>query len=160
MKSVTKGFTLVELMIVVAIVAFLSMVSIPSFVRFLSKAKRSEAYMNLGSIYIAQKSYWAENGRYAESLSGSKGAGWKPEGYKSGGEQESFNYTYGVAGGSEGSHHFTGKLKTAASELVGSKIDKNSFIIAAVGDIDGDGQQDLLTVNECNVIKLVKDDLN
>ena len=35
-----EGFTLVELMIVVAIIAFLAMVSVPSFTRFLAKAKR------------------------------------------------------------------------------------------------------------------------
>ena len=76
----TRGFTLIELMIVVAIIAFLSMVAIPSFMRFLSKAKRAEAYMNLGSIYVAQKAHWAEKGSYSINLSGKDGVGWQPEG--------------------------------------------------------------------------------
>jgi prepilin-type N-terminal cleavage/methylation domain-containing protein len=159
MKFKAKGFTLIELMIVVAIVAFLSMVSVPSFLRFLSKAKRSEAYMNLGSLYIAQKGYWAEHGTYSQNLAGSNSIGWKPEGYSGGGASERFNYTYGFNNGAEGQQYFTGKLQTAASELGSTKADKSGFIIAAAGDIDGDGQADLLTVNEFNDIKLVNDDL-
>ncbi|MGB8367422.1 MAG: prepilin-type N-terminal cleavage/methylation domain-containing protein [Candidatus Babeliales bacterium] len=50
-----KGFSLIELMVVIAIIGFLAMVGIPSFVKFLAKAKRAEAYMNLSSIYAAQK---------------------------------------------------------------------------------------------------------
>ncbi len=41
------GFTLVELMVVVAIIGFLAMIAVPNFMRFLAKAKRAEAYMNL-----------------------------------------------------------------------------------------------------------------
>ena len=154
-----KGFTLIELMIVVAIIAFLAMVSVPSFMRFLAKAKRAEAYMNLGSIYAAQKAYWAENGRYSDLLSGEGGIGWKPEGYKGGGKNENFYYTYGFANGSEGKNYFTGKLETAASNLALAKADANGFIVVAAGDIDGDGNPDILTIDEHNTIKIVQDDL-
>src|SRR5690348_1259039 len=104
------GHTLIEVMVVIAIIAFLAMLAMPSFMRFLAKAKRSEAYMNLGSLYIAQKAYWAEHGTYTTNLNGPNGAGWKPEGYTSGGAQERFHYTYGFAGGKEGESVFTGKL--------------------------------------------------
>jgi prepilin-type N-terminal cleavage/methylation domain-containing protein len=153
------GFTLIELMIVVSIIAFLSMISIPSFMRFLSKAKRAEAYMNLGSLYVAEKAYWAEHGNYTTNLSGPDGAGWKPEGYAGGGPNERFYYTYGFNNGAEGQNHFTGKLNTAASDLLETKADKESFIAAAAGDIDGDGQADVLTVNQHNDIRVVQDDL-
>src|SRR3989344_4330102 len=96
-----SGFTLIELMLVVAIIAFLAMVSVPTFTRFLAKAKRAEAYMNLNSIYAAQKAHWAERGSYSDVLNGEGGVGWKPEGYKGGGANENFYYTYGF-GGSEG----------------------------------------------------------
>ena len=36
--------------------------------KYLAKAKRAEAYMQLSSIYAAQKAYWAENGKYATQL--------------------------------------------------------------------------------------------
>jgi prepilin-type N-terminal cleavage/methylation domain-containing protein len=152
------GFTLIELMIVVAIIAFLAMISIPNFTRFLAKAKRSEAYMNLHSIYAAQKAHWAQHGTYASTLNGAGGCGWKPEGYKGGGEQENFYYTYGMPG-AEGSSYFTGKLKTASGSLAQARADKDSFIVVAAGDIDGDGTPDILTVDENNVIRIVQDDL-
>lgn len=154
-----KGFTLIELMIVVAIIAFLSMISVPSFMRFLAKAKRAEAYMNLGSLYVAEKAYWAEHGKYSTLLNGQDGVGWKPEGYSGGGANERFYYTYGFNSGQEGQSYFTGKLNTPASDLLGTKADENSFIAAAAGDIDGDGKADVLTVNEHNDIKIVQDDL-
>lgn len=159
MKRNMPGFTMIELMIVVAIIGFLSMISVPSFLKFLSKAKRAEAYMNLGSLYVAQKAHWAEHGTYSTMLNGKDGIGWKPEGYSSGGSQEKFNYTYGFSQGQEGQSFFTGKLSTPQTALGTTKADKEGFIIAAAGDIDGDGTADLLTVNQHNDIKIVIDDL-
>lgn len=159
MKRINRGFTLIELMIVVAIIGFLSMISIPSFLRFLSKAKRAEAYMYLGSLYAAQKAYWAEHGTYSTVLHGKDGIGWKPEGYSGGGAQEKFNYTYGFNQGQEGQNFFTGKLGASQTSLGSTKADKESFTIAAAGDIDGDGKMDLLTVNQHNDIRIVEDDL-
>ncbi len=160
MKQTYSGFTMIELMIVVAIIGFLSMLSIPSFLRFLSKAKRAEAYMNLGSLYVSQKAYWAENGTYSSMLHGKNGIGWKPEGYSGGGVQEKFNYTYGFNQGQEGQHFFTGKLKAPQSALGVTKADQEGFIIAAAADIDGDGIYDLLTVNQNNDIRVITDDLS
>ena len=159
MMRYSSGFTLVELMIVVAIIAFLSMIAVPGFFRFLAKAKRAEAYMHLGAIYASERSYWAEHGKYSAQLAGVDGVGWQPEGYKGNHIQEKFTYTYGFAEGSEGSHHFTGKLGASPAELKGTHAEKNSFIAAAVGDIDGDGYTDLLTVNELNDIVITQDDL-
>ncbi len=49
------GFSLIELMVVVAIIALLAMLAIPNFTRFISKTKRTEAYINLNALYVAQK---------------------------------------------------------------------------------------------------------
>lgn len=159
MGNKARGFTLLELMIVIAIIAFLSMISIPSFLRFLSKAKRTEAYMNLSSIYVAQKAYWAEHGTYSTQLWGKGSIGWRPEGYKQGGTGERFYYTYGFSSGAEGTHHFTGKLNTDAAHLGATKADQDGFVVAAAADLDGDGVADVLTVNQYNDIQLVQDDL-
>jgi len=151
-----KGFTLVELMIVVAIIAFLAVIAVPSFFTFLAKAKRSEAYLNLGAIYTAQKSYWAENGRYCEDL---KRVGWKPEGYRGGGKKERFCYTYGFSNGSEGQNYFTGNLETSYTHLSMTKADQTKFVAGAVGDIRGNGKFDLITIDQSGNIKIVKDGL-
>ena len=153
------GFTLIELMIVVAIIGFLAMVSVPTFTRFLAKAKRAEAYMNLSSIYAAEKAYWAEHGKYSDVLYGEGGIGWKPEGYKGGGGSENFYYTYGFANGAEGRNFFTGKLSTSQSNLNNASAGPQGFVVVAAGDITGNGRPDILTVDENNRITIVQDAL-
>jgi type IV pilus assembly protein PilA len=55
-----KGFTLVELMIVVAIIGILAAIAIPNFLSFRLKAKTSEAKSNLGAIRSTEVAYFAE----------------------------------------------------------------------------------------------------
>ena len=62
--SKETGFSLVELMIVVAIMAILAAIAIPSFLKFQSKAKESEAINNLAAIRTCEESYRAENDQY------------------------------------------------------------------------------------------------
>jgi type IV pilus assembly protein PilE len=59
-----KGVTLVELMIVVAILGVLAMVAIPGFVGQGKKAVRTEAYSNLQILRLLEEQYYAENGCY------------------------------------------------------------------------------------------------
>lgn len=144
------GFSLIELMVVIAIIAFLAMIAVPNFNRFIAKAKRAEAYMNLNALYAAQKAYWAEHGTYSDVLMGENGIGWKPEG--------NFYYTYGFIG-TQGKNNFVGKLATPATHLQVSKANQAGFIAVAAGDIDGDGTPDIVTVDENNNIVIVQDDL-
>jgi type IV pilus assembly protein PilA len=60
MKRSKAGFTLIELMIVVAIIGILAAIAIPNFVRFQLRAKASEGKTNLKGIAVAQESYRAE----------------------------------------------------------------------------------------------------
>jgi type IV pilus assembly protein PilA len=59
-----KGFTLIELMIVVAIIGILAAVAIPAFLDYMKKGKRSEAELNLDAIKKGNKTYFVEKASY------------------------------------------------------------------------------------------------
>ena len=59
-----KGFTLVELVIVIVIVGILSIVAVPIYRGYTRKAMGTEAKSLLGSIQTAQKVYYAENSTF------------------------------------------------------------------------------------------------
>jgi len=157
-KSHKLGFSLMELMVTIGIIAVLAAIAMPSFMRYLAKAKRAEAYANLYAIYAAEKAYWAENGTYSNVLSGTGGIGWKPEGYSGGGAQENFYYTYGFPG-SEGTNYVTGKLLGSSSNLGAGYANKDSFLAVAVAEINGEGKPDILTIDQNKNIRIVQDSL-
>jgi type IV pilus assembly protein PilA len=63
-----RGFTLIELMIVVAIIGILSAVAIPNFIRFQARAKQGEAKANLKALFSAQRSVFQEKDRYFTAI--------------------------------------------------------------------------------------------
>jgi len=64
-----EGFTLIELMIVVAIIGILAAIAIPNFIRFQLRSRAGEGKINLAAIRTAEESYLAEFGRYVAFVS-------------------------------------------------------------------------------------------
>jgi prepilin-type N-terminal cleavage/methylation domain-containing protein len=152
------AFTLIELMIVIAIIAFLSTVSVPQYFKYMAKAKQAEVTMNLASLHTAMQAYYAEHGKYTNVLFGENGIGWKPEGYKGGGKQENFYYTYGFnfPGAQEGVHFFTGKLETSKESMTETLSEDNNFIVCAVGDVMKKGKIDVWKVDSSRRIENIQ----
>lgn len=59
-----KGFTLIEIMIVVTIIGVLAAIAIPNYLRYQAKARQSEAKSNLGGFFVAQTAYYGEQSAY------------------------------------------------------------------------------------------------
>jgi len=66
LRRESKGFTLIELMIVVAIIAILAAIAIPQYRKFQLKAKTAEAKTNIGAIATAEEAFAAEHDVYAK----------------------------------------------------------------------------------------------
>ena len=63
-----KGFSLIELIVAVAIVAILSAAAVTVYTGSTLKARRAEAYSNLSALRMFQEQFFAENTAYAPAL--------------------------------------------------------------------------------------------
>jgi len=64
LKLTHRGFSLIELMIVVAIIGLLASIAVPSFMKFQGRTKQSEAKTLLKTAFTIEKSYYSENDAY------------------------------------------------------------------------------------------------
>jgi type IV pilus assembly protein PilA len=68
MKKLNRGFTLIELMIVVAIIGLLAALAIPNFIKFQARSRQSEARSNLKALFTSEKSYYGDKLVYCTAL--------------------------------------------------------------------------------------------
>lgn len=69
LKLNQKGFSLVELMVVVAIIGILATIGIPQYQKFMAKARQAEAKGHLNSIFQGESSFFTEYNGYTTNLS-------------------------------------------------------------------------------------------
>ena len=132
-----RGFTLIELMIVVAILGLLAALAIPNFQRFQLRAKSSEGKTNLAAIRDVENAYFAE---YHLFLAGTAAPGSVPGQARqpwvspSPGCPNCFD---ALGFEPEGDVYFD--YEVVAAVAGGSAAGNDVFTAAAVADLDADG---------------------
>ncbi len=145
-----KGFTLIELMIVVAIIGILAAIAIPNFLKYQAKSRQSEAKTNLGGIFVAETSYLGEQAQYGN---------FQQIGYALAGSSNRYTYRSGAASPGFGASTNTDGVDRIP-QGVGACCDAeaaapnaaltsaNGFTASAAGNLDTDVLLDQWHVND------------
>jgi type IV pilus assembly protein PilA len=145
------GFTLIELMLVVAIISILAAIAIPNFMSYQARTRQAEAKVGLGGIFTTASSYFALNLTYA--VGSISDLGFTPYGAPV--------YTFNFGGMPINVGSSSGACPGTTWVGPAPAISPASFTAGARGNIDSDPTCDEWTIDDRrNIMNTVNDVLN
>lgn len=151
-KRDDNGFTLIELMITVAIIGVLAAIAIPNFLSYQARARQSEARAILSGIFIQEQTYFVSRDRYGSLL--------ELAFTYAGAAASSSRYTFrsppsggsGPNSGTLGVDVYAPPTGVVAQSgtfvLAGANIDPPRFTVTATSNLDGDPTTDEWHLND------------
>lgn len=138
-----RGFSLTELMIVVAIIGILAVLAIPNFLRYQARAKQTEAKNNLVAIHTAEMAYFAENNKYSDDFNAI--------GFAVTGSSQRYFYELGASS--------SGTLPLGCTASTLDTVSDTAFTAVAIANIDNDATCDVWTIDEQKTLVNVTNDV-
>lgn len=123
MRSAARGFTLIELSTVLAVIGLLTVIAVPNYQYLVRRARAEEAHNFLEAIAHAQLAYFRTHGRFLACAPSSDAP------HRITGEFDDTRPGWRALGISGSSVHYRYWVE----------LEGNSFVVFAEGDLDGDG---------------------
>jgi type IV pilus assembly protein PilE len=124
-----SGFTLIELMITIAVIAVLSAIALPSYTDYVTRSKLAEAYAHLSDLRVKMEQAYLDNRRYSSTVAGG---------------------TCGIPGGNtptvEGAKYFDFTCVSASANAAGDQ----EYTLTATGRIAESLSGIFFTINQSN----------